>query len=240
MQATIYVTQEAMATALAIRDLDYYARVSLSDDPEHDLSASPGYYLKNASKLNLAILPDAAHIAATLGPDSPAPFASVSMPTNLRGCIFEKAPNLPDRYADIVTFWSGEALNVNDSRAVHFQPCLNAYLVELRPPADDDEGEPVAVDRLLSEGIVISIVGAAALTEGLKPDDFIEIILPIDQSMVGVEPDGFQSTTPYQLDDSTHAERIFVTVADIRRSPDPNNILIDILRHELLDYGYWY
>jgi len=29
-------------------------------------------------------------------------------------------------------------------------------------------------------------------------------------------------------------------VADIRRSPNPNHILIDVIRNELLDYGYWY
>lgn len=242
MQATIYVTQEAMATAIAIQDMDCHTRVSMSDNVDTDMSTLPGYHLKNASKLNLAILPSNAHVALTLSPTSPAPFARVvSMPANLRGCIFEKAPNLPQQYAEIVTFWSGEPVNANDSRAVHFQSPLNEYLVELRPTSGetDEDGETVAVDRLLSEGVVVSVTGTAALIDGLLPEDFVEIVMPIDQSMVGIEPDDFRSAKAYMLTDGP-AEHIFVTVADIRRSPNPNHILIDAIRHELLDYGYWY
>lgn len=240
-QATIYVTPEAMATAVAIKDLDYYTRVSMSDD-EADLLHSPGYYLKNANKLKLAILPANAHVAITLSPTSELPCArAVSMPANLRGCIFEKAPDLPPQYADIVTYWSGEPVNLSDSRAVHFQSPLNEYLVELRPaPCDaDDAGEFVAVDRLLSEGVVVSVTGIAALIDGLLADDFVEIVIPVDSSIVGIEPDDFHSAKAYRLHDE-HVERIFVNVADIQRSPNPNHILIDAIRHELLDYGYWY
>lgn len=242
MQATIYVTKEAMDTATAIKDMDYYTRVSMFDNGEADMSNLPGYYLKNASKLNLEILPANANVALTLSPNSPAPFARVvSMPAELRGCIFEKAPKLPERYAEIVTFWSGEPINVNDTRAVHFQSQLNEYLVELRPASGANEkGEVVAVDRLLSEGIVVSVTGTAALIDGLPPDDFVEIVMPIDRAMVGIEPDDFQSTKAYQLAEDECVERIFIAVADIRRSPNPNHILIDAIRNELLDYGYWY
>lgn len=239
MQATIYVTNEAMATAIAIKDLDYYTRVSLSDTDETDLSNAAGYYLKNARMLNLAALPASARIALRLnaGASNPAS-CTVSMPTHLRGCIFENAPNLPERYADNIGYWSGAPLNAADSRAVHFQNPQNEYLVELRPAKDTDEC--VAVDKLVSEGVVVSIQGLGNVITALASDDFIEITIPIDQTMVGNEPETFRTATPYSTFDKLRHERIFIKVADITQSPNPDHILIDLLRHELLDYGYWY
>ena len=47
MPATIYVTAEAYATAQAIKDLDYYDRLNLSEEMP-DFDKRPGYHLKNA------------------------------------------------------------------------------------------------------------------------------------------------------------------------------------------------
>lgn len=238
MQATIYISREAMATAIAIKDLDYHTRVSLADDVSTDLSNQPGYYLKNADKIKLAELPTAAHVALRLhiAEQLQATF-EISMPTNLRGCIFEHAPNLPDGYADIITYWSGKPLNADDYRAVFFQNPQNEYLVELR--ALDGE-ECTSTDRLLSEGIVASIKGIAGMIESLGPEDFIEVEIPIDASMVGIENDGFRSSSPYSPSEAGRYQHIYLKVSDIQRSPDPNHIMIDLLRYELLDYGYWY
>lgn len=239
MQATIYVTREAMATAIAIKDLDYYARVSLADDASTDLSNQPGYYLKNADKIKLAELPTAAHVALHLrAGDQLRTTFEISMPTSLRGCIFEHAPNLPDRYADIIAYWSGPPLNAGDHRAVYFQNPQNEYLVELRGEIDDEGC--TSADRLLSEGIVASIKGVAAMIASLSPEDFIEVEIPIDASMVGIENDGFRSSAPYSASETGRCEHIYLKVSDVLRSPDPDHIMIDLLRYELLDYGYWY
>jgi hypothetical protein len=58
--------------------------------------------------------------------------------------------------------------------------------------------------------------------------------------MLGIEPDEFRSTKEYSLAPAQLHECIFLQVADIRSSPDPDRIFIDVLRHELLDYGYFY
>lgn len=56
MQANIYIYKQAMATVSAIKHLDYYDQVSVSDDFSADLTYHPGYYL-NKNALCLVELP---------------------------------------------------------------------------------------------------------------------------------------------------------------------------------------
>lgn len=118
MQAIIYVTAEAFQTANAIKDPTHHERLDLGDEMP-DLIASPGYHLKNANKLKLAALPEEFSNAldALDAPDDINKGSSgvrivecvgssatlenfgvkvvecvesiVTMPANLRGCIFE-------------------------------------------------------------------------------------------------------------------------------------------------------
>jgi len=228
MQATIYVTAETHQTAQTIKDLDYNDRMNLCDEMD-DLADRPGYHLKNANKLKLAPLPENANI---IRPDS----LQVSMPSNLRGCIFEQAPNLPEGYADIVGYWSGSTVNANTSGAVHFQCPLNEYMVDLGHNACD---APIINDRLLSEGVVVAISGFSGILTKLTPEDFIEVRVPVDLTMLGVEPDEFLSTEEYDVT-SEHYQQVYLKVADILASPDRDRIYIDLLCNELIDYGYWY
>nr|WP_217346328.1 hypothetical protein [Noviherbaspirillum sp. L7-7A]MBV0880735.1 hypothetical protein [Noviherbaspirillum sp. L7-7A] len=245
MQARIYATQDALETAEAIKDLDYHSRMLLTDDEAADPSTKPGYYLKNANKLKLALLPADARVGICLSPEDPITFRRhVSMPANLRGCIFEKAPHLPPRYADIVTYWSGEPINANASGAVYFQNPLNEYMVDLAAISDADDDLAVLaaapVDRLLSEGIVVCISGVEDLISDLSLRHFIEVRIPVSQDMLGVEPDDFRSDKAYDLSAEQQCERIFISVADIICSPDRDRIYIDLIRHELFDYGFFY
>jgi hypothetical protein len=106
MQATIYVTAAAMETISSIKDLDYYDRVSLSDEPEADLTTAPGYYL-NTNALQLAELPADADVALHLTPSAPATYdCHVNIPAHLRGIIFSNAPDLPPQYSEIIGYWS--------------------------------------------------------------------------------------------------------------------------------------
>ena len=228
MQATIYVTHEAYETAQMIKDLDYYDRMDLCDDIP-DLSDRPGYHFKNANKLKMAPLPESANI---IRPDS----LQVSMPANLRGCIFEKAPNLPDGYADIVGYWSGVTVNTNTSGAVYFQCPLNEYMVDLGHAGCE---VPIINDRLLSEGVVVAVSGFSELLLKLTPEDYIEVEVPLDSSMLDIESCSFQTKADYDVTKGRF-EVVYLQVADILAAPDSNRIYIDLLRHELLDYGYWY
>jgi len=235
MQATIYVTAEAYQTAQAIKDLDYYDRLNLSEETPN-FNTRPGYNLKNANNLNLAVLPDGAMIIDPCAIGRP---LSMSAPANLRGCIFEGAPNLPEGYADIIAYWSGASINLNTSGAAYFQCALNEYMVDLGP---DPVFEPVVNDRLLSEGVVLAITDVSKLTEGLPREAYIEIRFPVDPAMLGVEIDDFRSIKDYSIEsaEGLHYDKVFLKVADILQSPDPDLIFIELLRNELIDYGYWY
>jgi hypothetical protein len=246
MQATIYVTDQALAVANEIKDLTQSERLALTDDSATDLSQSEGYFLKSANRLDLAALPPDALVGRRLTPELPEVYARhVSIPSNLRGCIFENAPNLPERYAAIVAYWSGPPVNSNTSGACHFQPTENEYMVDMSAldavRADDgDEADASAlIDDLLSEGVVVCITDIEPLIDDLSIHDYIEIQVPVD-GMLGIEPDDFRSTKPYPTGQSKQYERVFLKVADIVRSPDRHQIYIDLLRHELLDYGYWH
>lgn len=240
MQATIYITPEAMATVNAIKDLDYHDRLALSDDDETDLTAKEGYHLI-AKKLKLAPLPADAHIAANLAPAVQQEPGGVSMPAHLRGCIFERAPHLPDAYAGIVTYWSGLPTSADTAGAAHYQCPQNEYMVKLLAETDGpDLDDATCTDSLLSEGVVASIAGLGTLAANLQANDFIEIRLPVDPAMLGVEPDEFRSSREYAVVPEQRYERIFLKVEDIRNSPAPDTVFIDVLRHELLDYGYFY
>jgi hypothetical protein len=235
MQATIYVTNEAYQTAQAVKDLDYYDRVNLCDEIP-DFEKRPGYHFKNANKIKLAVLPEDAIVAIEADAID---FLSVSMPANLRGCIFDGAPELPAGYADIVTYWSGESINTSTSGAAYFQCPLNEYMVDLGPDPID---APIVNDRLLSEGIVVAITGISALLHDLSPESYIGVKFPIDPGMVGLEPDDFRSTKAY-ADNAEHCEQydqVYLKVSDILASPDRERVYIDLLFNELIDYGYWY
>jgi hypothetical protein len=132
MSATIYVSPASLATMTLIAPLDYYDRVTLSDDPATDPTRREGYYLKNLSHLAVSALPDHAHIALELDAGAP----EVSFPTELRGCIFERAPHLPPNYQRIVAYWSGAPINADDDCAIYYQCPAQRYEVPLATPED--------------------------------------------------------------------------------------------------------
>lgn len=245
MQATIYVTEQAMAVAIALRDLGYFERSLLSDDPQTDLSTKEGYYLKNASKIKLGVLPSDAVIGVRLTPSNPDLYSRhVSIPSNLRGCIFENAPNIPAGYAANVTFWSGHPLNTNTCGSAYFQNPQQSYMIDLSPLDASDTWSPTEscdeVDQLISEGIVVCIDNVQDLISSLGPDHFIELQVPAQPSMLGYDPEEFRSLKEYQKLEGEQFERVFIKVSDIENSPDPDRIQIDLLRYELLDYGWTY
>lgn len=45
---------------------------------------------------------------------------------------------------------------------------------------------------------------------------------------------------PYNRGTNQRSEHIFLKVSDIRRAPDPDQVFVDALRYEELDYGFYY
>lgn len=246
MTATIYVTSEAWATAQAIKDFDYYDRCTLSDTPATDPTGKAGYYLKNATAMNIAPLPPTARIALKiLRSDTAAHSRLISIPVHLRGCIFAKAPNIPERYAEIIKYWTGDTFNSNAGNAAYYQNQANAYHVDLSAlDADPDLfsqwRSTDKIDALVSEGIVVVINGLGELIAGAEDDDFVEIEVPIDVGLLGLDNGEFMTEKAYELHRGERSEWIYLRVSDIRNSPDPAHIYLDALRYEEMDYGFYY
>jgi hypothetical protein len=245
MRATIYLTKEAWALGQALKDIDYYDRCTLSDDAASDPTGKDGYYIKNANKLKTAPLPDDADIVFRIYAGDAIHSEMISMPVHLRGVIFEHAPHLPDRYAEIITYWSGETLNSNVGNAAYYQNPAHAYDVDLSAVQENDElfsqqQSNHAVDALISESVVVSIVGLDSATSGAADTAFVEIELPIDEGMLCLDNGEFMTEKRYDLCAAKRVERIFLLLSDVRNSPDPARIFADVLRYEELDYGFYY
>lgn len=229
----------------AMKDIDYYDRCVLSDNEVTDPTGKDGYFLKNANKLNTAPIPENAQIILRINPGDAMYSEMVSMPVHLRGVIFEHAPNLPDRYADIIRYWTGKPLNSNVGNAAYNQNPAHAYDVDLSAVDADHElfsqqQSSPAVDALISESVVVTIVGLDSATAGAAGTDFVEIALPIDEGMLCLDNGAFLTEKGYEQRATERTERIYLLVSDIRNSPDPARIFADVLRYEELDYGFYY
>ncbi len=128
--------------------------------------------------------------------------------------------------------------------AVYYQNVHNAYLVQLVVADSDDAGDPyaerVSADELLTDGVVFCISGLGARVEDCDPQQFVEVHLPIDPVILGIEHDGLRSSDEYRYDPNSQWDRIYLRVADIMASPDPNFVAISAFRSEFHDYGYVY
>ena len=116
---------------------------------------------------------------------------------------------------------------------------MSLAALEVSPELISKRDSTPLIDALLSEGVVVSIAGLGGLLSNASDDDFVSIALPIDDDLLGLDNGGFLAEKPYKVT-SERAERIFLKIADLRRSPDPQQIYIDILRYEELDYGFYY
>lgn len=244
MQAKIYISAEAMATVNIIQDLDYYSRVSLSDEGP-DLTVAPGYFL-NTNALDLAELPGDAVVATHFTPADAATYhRHVAIPVNLRGVIFSGAPNLPCGYAQIIAYWSPLVPTIHHRSALYFQNAMNSYLVQLVDPDETGDVNVVddanhAADFLVSDGLIVTVTGLAAIVASLDPAHFIALSIPINPIMLGIELEGYQSTEEYSTDSAPQMETLYLRIADILASPDADHIAISAIRTELSDYGYTY
>jgi hypothetical protein len=244
MQATIFVHPDAIQTLEMIRSLDYYDRVSLADDPATDLTVAPGYFL-NAAALRIAELPSFATVAITLSPSRKSSYRqTVTAPEELRGVVYAGAPALPPHYSNIIRYWSPLTVSTVHHNAVYYQNLHQAYLVRLAVADGEDPADPYVehtpVDELLTDGIVFCITGIAAQLEDCDPHDFVEVYLPIDPVILGIEHDGLRSSDEYRFDTAGQWDRIYLRVVDIMASPDPNLVAISALRSEFGDYGFVY
>jgi hypothetical protein len=106
--------------------------------------------------------------------------------------------------------------------------------------AGNYSGNVAVMDALLSEGVVVHIVGLGKILGNAPDDGFVEIEIRVDESLLVLDNPEFLTGKPYNGQTGERSEPIFLKVSDIRRSPDPNQIFVDALRYEELDYGFYY
>lgn len=235
---------EAHQTLEVIRPLDYYERVSLSDETGQDLTSAPGYFL-NSAALRIAELPANASIALSLTPAQGGAYhKALTAPPELRGIVYAGAPHLPPDYANIIKYWSPLTVSSFHRNAVYYQNVHQAYLVQLAVIEGEDPEDPYAermpADELLTDGVVFCLQGLGAQLEDCDPQQFVEVHLPIDPVILGIEHDGLRSSSEYRFDAAGQWDRIYLRVADIMASPNSNLVAIAALRSEFCDYGFVY
>ncbi len=225
MQSIIYITDNAMATVTALDGLDEGARDLLAWRPETDLRAAPGYYLA-AEAMKLAVLPEGASVALVLSPVDTAKYARhVSYPPELRGVVFSGAPRLPKDYARTLAYWSPLLVTADHDGAEHVQCLLNEYEVS--------EG-----DFLLSNGVVLILVNVLELLEGLQPESFVEVRVPVDASMLGLDRARWDSGEAYGQDIHLPYERLYLKVQTLLASPTPDFAAIACIHSEQWDSSF--
>lgn len=224
-----------MATVGALEGLDHYERAIRSMKPETALNNRAGYHL-NAGAMLLAVLPEGADVAVRLTPaDAPTYRRHVRFPPELRGVVFGGAPKLPDNYVAILGYWSPLKVGDMHEGAQYCQNIMNEYMVSF-----GQQASAATPDVLLSDGLVVCITGARSMAAGLRPEQFIELEIPVNVEMLGEDMEGFHSKKAYRVKTGQPTERIYLRVSDIRASPNPDYIAIAAVHTELWDYGYYY
>jgi hypothetical protein len=236
--AKIYISKEALETVENLRSKSYYDRIEDSIDIE-----KPGFTLHPA--ISCEALSDGVKPALSINTNKIDFYRDyVQFPRELRGCIFEKAPNLPEKYTENIKYWGDRKVAPPDNTdAIYFQNHLNAYLIQ-PPNSDDDNKDNITMDALVSEGVVVHIkdLGELIAVNKLEPDQFIEIGIPIDPEVFGdksTDSKIYNTSHEYAVE-NVPMEKIYLKMSDVLASPDCQNVYINILRYELMDYGYYY
>jgi hypothetical protein len=226
-QATIYVKAQALENAKYVQGLDEGERDLLALSPETDPRQREGYYLCMES-MRLEVLPVHAQVAVVLSPNDIDTYSRhVTFPPELRGVVFSGAPRLPDNYAAILGYWSPLQITNQHDGAQHCQNLLNEYAV---PEID---GHPQ--DALLSNAVVVCMQNMLALIAGMDPSQCIEIHIPVDAEMLGMDREKFDSDYAYGTSTSPTCERIYLKVQDVLDSTNPDFIAIAVLHTENFD-----
>ena len=156
---------------------------------------------------------------------------------DLSGIIFEDGKNLPDTFKEVIRYWDGKRIigEYNDSM-VYCQNPLHEYMVDL-PEADDT----VNNTEVLAEGYVIHISELNTELSDCDRNAFVMVNVGINLNVLAGEDaypvcsDGNDITV-----NSNETLTVYLKVSDILDSPDPSNIYIDLIRYEMMDYGYYY
>ncbi len=226
--ACVYVTDRAMSTVAALDGKDEGARDLLAWRPETDIRGHEGYYL-NASEMRLAVLPEGASVALVLSPADAARYARhVAYPVELRGVVFSGAPRLPKDYAVTLNSYSPLAMSLADQAGAEHVQNLS----------QDHSVHPEEV-LLSSNAVVLCIKNVLELIDGLQPDQYVEIQVPVMAEMLGMDRGLFDSDAAYSVSPELPFERKFLRVGDIQKSIHPDAIFIAMLHTENFDSNFF-
>lgn len=69
---------------------------------------------------------------------------------------------------------------------------------------------------------------------------YLALTIPINAAMLGIELEGYRSAQEYIANPVQQSETLYLRIADVLASPDPDMVIISTIRSELSDYGYTY
>jgi hypothetical protein len=229
----VFLDQEQHDLITQIRSKDFYERIQ-SVGGDIALNEKKGYYF-NYDNIEYGIIPKESLVIEPL-------YAAIKFPSNLRFGIFEKAPNLPYKYKENMEYWGGKVDYPKDFGIAYYQNSKNEYMVSF-VEAEDDPSPITTVDKLLSSAIVVNITGLRdSIVQGIDLDSFFKIDIPVDDNQIGEDADLgdlIQGDSEINLN-APKLITLYLKVEDIINSPTPNSIYIDVVRYELIDYGYYY
>ncbi len=223
--ACVYITANAMRTVAALDSLDEGQRDLLAWRPETDLRSDPGYFLA-AEAMRLKLLPEGSEISAVLAPSDEARYQKhLSFLSELRGVICRGA-RLPQGFERSLAYWSPLEVTADHENFFLFQNLLNSVT--------EVKGHP----RLLSNAVILTLVNVLEIIEDLSPKSFVEIRIPVDASMLGLDRERWDSAEEYGQDIHLPYERIFLKVQDLLGSPTPNFLALACIHSEQWDSSF--
>jgi hypothetical protein len=260
----IYI-KNSLTQLKRLTKLDFYDVVDyIEEKKKNPLEFPNGFYLRDT--LSIKNLPEGSKVILVINKDNIKDF--ISFPVSLRGCLFEKGKNYPEGFVESLKRWN-KIEKAPDENSRYFQSELHKIDIGIEETTRKHKGRIIDVnkaqDNLLAEGLCAKFcIEINRIPIGVNPyDSFVEIQLPIDKRLLWTDDEAENISCDYAIDllypsyengeikessletvefnfDSERIEIFYIKVEDIINSPVPNEIYMDLLDYQMIDYGYYY
>jgi len=254
----IYLREEEYSFVKVLERFSHLERIQFLKDKKPILTKEElGSYMLNYNRLRIEKLPCLNNIPVFIKNND------VFIKDALSGVIFSNNYKIDKNFKSQMMYWNKcESLDkLNDERIVYYQNPTFRYHIDIPSNNTDDgyfEKSNTSQDVLLSEGIPVNLFG---LAEKLMKtpiqeynDAFVNVKLTLDGDLflhnsLNEKFDrlkDFNPTTKNLCKILCGSKRnsvilnFYLKISDILKCPNPNDIWIDLLRYEMIDYGYFY
>lgn len=162
------------------------------------------------------------------------------------GIIFENAKGLPECFKDSMLYWCDH--ENKEEALVYYQNSRHQYMIDIESAARTG----VVEDKLITESYVVEVVDLPTDLSIYNQDAFIKLSINFDIRALcgtnGVTDNEDCEAVPLLTEESdpkvyassnNEGLTIYLKVSDIVEFNRPR-IFLDLIRYEMLDYGYYY